>query len=364
MRRLVSVLLATALIIMAFVMPADALVVDYRYGDINKDNEVDVLDAAQIQKHCADILVLEHIEYALADFDNDRDVSVLDATAIQKYSADLIENPRDDTNEYLEHYVEIEDIKIEAVTGANLLAEKAIDFEIIFDDVYTALNDKNARYVFTFKGITDEDFLKEYRRDIYTKPNVGVSFENPGIYEVEVKVYNLNRVGVYSFNKRFEILEKFEFDQMRFVDNTYHGIYQEAFPKAPADATELSYELVFDNSEFHIDGYGECTYSDYFVALVHTKAEYDALFDINNTKFDDEFFEDKSLVVAVTMGLDYYDYFTIRGISYIDDVMYVKVVHGNSNDDLTAAPMCPRWYSFASVDKADVEHIESLQRVI
>ncbi len=361
MKKLVSVLLTVALMLFVFVIPANANEIDYKFGDVNKDNTVDVMDATLISRHCANILELKHIEYALADFDNDDDVTVLDATSIQKYVANLIEHPR--KSEYLEYYVEIEDINIKPNSGSKLVTDKSILFTVEFDDVYNTENDKNVCYEYTFKGITDETYYEKYVRDLITYPHVGWSFENPGIYEIEVKVYRKYYTGSYTFTKQFEVVPGFEFDEMRFANYNHLGYYYGNFPEKPEGVTAIEYQTVV-NCQAAPVGLGYNSKSTHFVALVHTKEEYDNLFEVENTEFDDEFFNDKSLVVAVSQGTDYYDYFQFAGVSCKDDVLYVSVDHGNSNPDpMTAAPTAPVWYSFASVDKSDVEHITRVQKV-
>ena len=60
-------------------------------GDVDRDEEVSILDATAIQRKLAGLPVQSYDE-AAADADQDSEVSILDATAIQRYLAGLPAN--------------------------------------------------------------------------------------------------------------------------------------------------------------------------------------------------------------------------------------------------------------------------------
>ena len=62
----------------------------YTTGDVNGDNNVDVLDAAAIQKHASGKAELNSDQLAAADVNGDGNVDVLDAAEIQKFAAGKI----------------------------------------------------------------------------------------------------------------------------------------------------------------------------------------------------------------------------------------------------------------------------------
>ena len=359
MKKLVSILIIAMLLLTAFMMPTGATLIDYLYGDMNKDGSVDVLDATEIMRNCAKVVEFQGMDYKLADFDNDKVITVMDATSIQMYNAKLIKSPR--FNEYLEYYVEIEDIDIKTYTGIPLIEDKSIKFDIVFDEVYNVADDGEVCYDYTFRGITDETYLQTEPHEFVSYPTTSWSFPEPGIYEVEVKVYKQYLSGVYTFKKQFEVFKGFEFDGLRFVD---YDNTDSIYVKPPESATELDYQTVVNSKAMDLKGgYGASGRSMRFVALIHTKEEYDKLFEIDNTEFDDAFFEDKSLVVAVSLGNEWHDYYPIDAIKINEDVLYVDVSYRNNSPyegiELPAAPM---WYSFAAVDKADVENITAVHR--
>ena len=67
-----------------------AIAEDMPIGDTNGDNNVDVLDAAAVQKHASGISELNSDQLAAADVNGDGNVDVLDAAEIQKFAAGKI----------------------------------------------------------------------------------------------------------------------------------------------------------------------------------------------------------------------------------------------------------------------------------
>ncbi|MBQ2971047.1 MAG: dockerin type I repeat-containing protein [Ruminococcus sp.] len=357
MKKLVSFLLVSAVLITAFVLPVGAVRVEELYGDVNKDGSVDTIDATIVQRHLVGVSELVSLEYALADFDNDKDVSILDASAIQMYNAKMIKHPRK-YEEYLEFFVEIDDISIESVYGPEIVEDKSVRFTVLYNEEYDDTDAGKLVYNYTFSGITDESYQTTYEKD--SENYISWSFPSAGIYEIKVEVRRKLYPEVYSFTKRFEVLEGFKFDGKRFVDNTKVNW----FYTMPKDTVDLDYETLVDVSQIHMkENYGHSSVSDDFLALVKSKAEYDKLFEIDNTHFDDEFFETKSLVVAVTQGIDYYSIAPITKVARKDNKLYVEVNECiDSPDPDIGLPVAPLYYAFVAVDKADVENIEYVER--
>lgn len=63
--------------------------IDFVSGDVNLDGDVNIKDATAIQKHIAEIEVLEGVALDAADFDEDASITIKDATAIQKFIAGI-----------------------------------------------------------------------------------------------------------------------------------------------------------------------------------------------------------------------------------------------------------------------------------
>ncbi|MBR2716034.1 MAG: dockerin type I repeat-containing protein [Ruminococcus sp.] len=361
MKKIVSFVLVTIILFSAFAIGANATVVAYIYGDLTKDKKVDVFDATRIQRHLARINELIGIDREIADFDNDKQATILDATAIQLCSAKLMENPRDNDN-YLEFYVGIDDL---VISPSKPYEKHSVCFSAMFDDVYNPFKDTFVDYHFTVTEVTD-GINREVHSEHSQRPYIYYSFPEEGIYDVEFKVSKLGHNGTYTITKRVEVVPfyVYEFDQKRFVNNV-NSLDPWEYPYAPEDAKEIEYERVLNTQAWLVtDKYGDNDISIDFVALVHTKEEYDKLFRIDNRVYTDEFFETKSLVVAVSPGYEHSDYSPIEGLYSKDGVLYIKVIYANSRPEGDMMEeSAPTWYSFVAVDKADVEDIESVQRV-
>ncbi len=64
--------------------------VSIKYGDVNKDGKVNVVDATAIQKNVAGLLSFDAQQKQSADVDADTKITVKDATTVQKHSAGII----------------------------------------------------------------------------------------------------------------------------------------------------------------------------------------------------------------------------------------------------------------------------------
>ncbi len=63
---------------------------DLILGDVDKDTEVTIFDATEIQRYIAKITQLDASQKEMADVDKDGEITIYDATAIQKYLAGII----------------------------------------------------------------------------------------------------------------------------------------------------------------------------------------------------------------------------------------------------------------------------------
>lgn len=73
----------------ALVVPNDNVI-----GDVNRDGEISIADATEIQMYLAEISSLNDEQLSVADVNDDGKISILDATVIQEYLAELIPSLR------------------------------------------------------------------------------------------------------------------------------------------------------------------------------------------------------------------------------------------------------------------------------
>lgn len=93
MKKLVSVLIITALLVTAFVLPANATTAPMgTLGDVDRSGKIDVLDATKIQNMLSKLCSYDAEDELYADVDLDRKVSIIDATNIQLYIGKLLTN--------------------------------------------------------------------------------------------------------------------------------------------------------------------------------------------------------------------------------------------------------------------------------
>lgn len=59
----------------------------YNQGDVNLDSNVNIKDATLIQKHIANLSVIDDLQISLADVDGKLGVNIKDATHLQKWIA-------------------------------------------------------------------------------------------------------------------------------------------------------------------------------------------------------------------------------------------------------------------------------------
>ena len=360
MKKLVSIILVCLVLVSVLVLPADAVRVDEIYGDVNKDKVVNTIDATIIQRHLAKIEELVSLEYALADFNNDKEVTILDATTIQQVCAKLIEKPREIEEAYLDYYIEIEDIIIKPMSGAEILETRYVNFTPVFDEVYDYNGAGRLKYTYTFTSLTDETYVETVSSD---KPvRFYHAFPKAGEYEVKLEVQSYYYTGVYSFTKRFEVLkyEQFEFDNKLAVDYSRDNrIWYDTMPK---DTVDIAFEKVVSINSRFLEGEQTNTWSTDYIVLLKSKTEYDKLFNFYNDRFTDEFFETKYIVAAVTQGYDSQAVAPIVKLARKENKLYVDIDEYSLNTDGWVEDVAPLIYYFVSVDKADVEGIEYLER--
>ena len=62
-----------------------------KYGDLNCDDQINIMDATAIQRHLAEIILLDEDTARFADVDGDGGIAIMDATTIQLYVAQIID---------------------------------------------------------------------------------------------------------------------------------------------------------------------------------------------------------------------------------------------------------------------------------
>lgn len=90
MKKLLAILMITAMLVSTMAISANAALPPQKYGDADNDYDITIMDATAIQLHLANINMLYSDRKEAADVDGDSNVSIMDATTIQMYLAGLI----------------------------------------------------------------------------------------------------------------------------------------------------------------------------------------------------------------------------------------------------------------------------------
>lgn len=92
-KKYLSVVFAIALVFTASIIQVAAsdndteILIGYSQGDVNLDSNVNIKDATLIQKHLANLSVINDLQLSLADIDGKVGVNIKDATHLQKWIA-------------------------------------------------------------------------------------------------------------------------------------------------------------------------------------------------------------------------------------------------------------------------------------
>lgn len=89
MKKIIATTLAV-LFILIFVTINCTAATTNKYGDVNKDGVVSIIDASEIQFYIVNLHNLDSLALRLSDVDGDGIVSIMDATNIQRYLVSLI----------------------------------------------------------------------------------------------------------------------------------------------------------------------------------------------------------------------------------------------------------------------------------
>ena len=65
-----------------------------KYGDVDDDGDITIVDTSFIQRHLAGIDVFDAVQLKYGDVDDDGDVTIVDGTYIQRWLAGIVkDNP-------------------------------------------------------------------------------------------------------------------------------------------------------------------------------------------------------------------------------------------------------------------------------
>lgn len=355
MKKFVSLLLVIVTLVSLAVLPSSAMPRPYSYGDVLGDDDINILDATEIQRHLARFIELDDLRYELADFNKDGKRNLIDATDIQRYLANYMESvPRKDSFYAL---VKIDDVNFSKPS-------KRVDVK---DEVVISV-DASINYPIIETGPLKYDYTIVHidSKTITTYEDCGSSFtynfDKAGLYRIDVEVYD-NYDGYDKLILHYQVMEDYTFDEFLYVyyDDKYSSDYKyNGKPEMPSDAIDYEIlcceDLTFDGSE---KIKADCCN---FASVITTKEQYDSIFDVELDGIDDEFFETNCIVGICTFLSSYGCEGKLDGLAVDGDTLYFEA---NEYLDLTAGmyphPMEALWMFIAKVSKADVENVTDIE---
>ena len=119
----------------------------------------------------------------------------------------------------------------------------------------------------------------------------------------------------------------------------------------------IEYEPVLGDRDVYVDvSSGRSNY----IAIVKSEAHFEELFGCTDEKYNDEFFETKALVVALSHSNTAGFYTKVYGISVIEDKLYLCLVSEYENSGWVGVPDDTMYHNFVAVDKKDVAGVTDM----
>ena len=123
------------------------------------------------------------------------------------------------------------------------------------------------------------------------------------------------------------------------------------------DEGRIEYEPVLGGRDVYVDvSSGRSNY----IAIVKSEAHFEELFGCTDEKYNDEFFETKALVVALSHSNTAGFYTKVYGISVIENKLYLCLVSEYENSGWVGVPDDTMYHNFVAVDKKDVASVTDM----
>ena len=214
MKRIISLLIITAIIVLMGIMGANAAIwyPDHMYGDVDCDSEVTVLDATQIQRYDISAIKLDNIQKEAADYDRDGNASIIDATFVQR-KATLISVPDYCGGSFTEE---------NRIT--NFYASYSFDKAMTGVPVTFTAEAVSGTQITGYRlCITNPDTHETVFEESSANNQFTYTFDEPGYYHISVQSYDKLNVTVFSSSSSdmyMTVTEPYELDKP--VINNYY----------------------------------------------------------------------------------------------------------------------------------------------
>ena len=208
----ITVLLLCLLLLFGATLSVSAALPPLQPGRVNRDSDINIKDATEIQKYLADLCELTKKQEYCADVDNDGKVTVKDATMIQKYVAGLITE------------FDKQPLHIDIYTDA-LYADFDSGMAMAGVPVTFTANAKGFMEPFSYEFLINDVVVSECSQS----NKFTYTFDDAGEYSVTVRVYN-SFPAMNEFKTIYEVAEPYESDVPVIKAFYYDKHYFAGFP--------------------------------------------------------------------------------------------------------------------------------------
>ncbi|MBQ8057673.1 MAG: dockerin type I repeat-containing protein [Ruminococcus sp.] len=297
MKKLLAILLTMLMLLSTVAITANAAIPPQLYGDVDYDQDVNIMDATAVQQHLANINILRGTEEA-ADVDGDCKITIIDATTIQLYLANVItEFP---AGKYYFLDKRLEDVVPSFLSGKALVGVP-VDFEVYG---YASPDPSKAR-LYVNNELVDTA-IGEDSTLTYTFPQVGV-------YEVSVSL--TDKWGYYAgvWTTEYEVVEPV-------ADTTKPYISNIAITGTHYLEPTITVSAIYGSSDY--------TYSYYITEEYKYYNENNELITTSRIVYSKENIKENSITIE--------DYDIIEYFAFYDVKVVVTDSNGNTAEETTS----------------------------
>ena len=269
---LVLAMLLTICAVGAVSANAEIMLVFYRYGDVDFDDEVTAVDATLIQRHILHIHELSQLAEVAADYDHDGELTVVDATLVQRevlhisipagYGGEF-----SDENRIVNFYGDYCSGKAMVGVPVTFTAEAVTGTPVIHYEFWIR------------KPITATQYEVMYSSSASTENQFTYTFEEPGYYQIGV--HSIDQVNERDLSSayadiRFYVVEPYSLDEPVICNYHYNSIdngtevtvgaiggtapYQYCYT-----VTDFTTKSAYDDGVWKSVGEGEMVYSTGYI---------------------------------------------------------------------------------------------------
>ncbi len=141
--------------------------------------------------------------------------------------------------------------------------------------------------------------------------------------------------------------------------------YYNIFPEMPEDVTAIEFDYIYTYMDFknYPSSYFESIDKNDIYAIATSKEQYDKFMNIYNDEFDEEFFETKSVVIAIRRTSNLGVSAPIADLSIKENILYFRANESYPEPPEVVQPVGAFFTSIVPVDKSVLADVTDIVRV-